>query len=211
MPSSKKRAWLTPDSADALADLVCKRVFVPDSQPFRESVNGALLELTYAWNWEQFGSMTPEETADAMRDIYDEYMLNGDCVSSDLPTPFWDTPDDLDDEASPATESWYGYVDNPEGDPATIGFFESAAIWTITGLLAISGNVGAAIAFHTIAPRFHLAIQRGDVGEIIRILFDDEEKARVNTASYAPGDVIRVPIVGDETLSTHTLMIIKAG
>ena len=209
MPSSKPRAWLTPDSDDALADLVCKRILVPDSPAFRESVSGALLELTHSWNWEQYGTMTPDEAALAMLEIYNDYMLNGECGTSEVPTPFWDSGDDLDDENTPALEQWYGYVDEPDGDPAELTFFENAAIWTITGLLAISGNVGAAILFNTTAPRFHLAIRAGDVGEIIRILFDDEEKARVNTGDYSPNEVIRVPIVGDPDIATHDLMIIK--
>ena len=211
MQSSKKRAWLTPDTEDALADLVCRRILVPDSPAFRESVNGALLELTYSWNWEQYGTMTPEEAASAMLEIYNDYMLNGECTSSEIPTPFWDSGDDLDDEAPPATESWYGYVDDVDASPETIGFFESVSIWAITGLLAISGNVGAAILFNTTAPRFHLAMRAGDVGEIIRILFDAEEKARIDTSEYDAGEVIRVPIIGDESLSTHQLIIIKAG
>lgn len=211
MQSSKKHAWLTPDNADALAELVCKRILVPDSQPFRESVNGALLELTHAWNWEQYGSMTPEETAAAMLDIYDEYMLNGDCTTEQVGTPFWDDATDVDDQLPSGTQSWYGYVDDAEADPAEIGFFENAVIWTITGLLAVGVDVNAAILFHTIAPRFHVAMRSSDIGEIIRILADGEEQARIDTSDYAPNSIIRVPVVLDDTLAGHDLLIVKAG
>jgi len=209
--SSKKRAWLTPDTEEALADLICRRFFVPDTPAFRQSVSGALLELTYAWNWEQSGTMTPEETAAVMLTMYNRYALDDACSVAEIPTPFWDSADDLDDQELPAAEGWYGYVDDPEGDPETIGFFEDVAIWTITGLLAISGNVGAAILFSTTAPRFHVAIRTGDVGEIIRILFDNEEKARIDTSHYPANSVVRAPIVGDGSLSTHDLLIIKVG
>ena len=209
VPSSKKRAWLTPDTEDAAADLICRRFFVPDTPAFRESVSGALLELTYAWNWELDGSMTPEEAAAIMLTMYNDYALAAGCATAETPTPFWDTADDLDDENTPAAQGWYGYVDQAEGDPETLTFFENAAIWTLTGLLAISGNVGAAILFNTTAPRFHLAVRAGDVGEIIRILFDNEEKARIDTSDYDAGEVIRVPIVGDPAETTHDLLIIK--
>lgn len=201
---------MTPDTEDALADLVCRRILVPDSPAFRESVSGALLELTHSWNWEQYGTMTPDEAASAMLEIYNDYMLNGECTSSEIPTPFWDDATDLDDQEPAGAQSWYGYVDEPDAEPAEITFFESAAIWTITGLLAISGNVGAAILYHTIAPRFAVAVRTGDVGEIIRILFDGEEQARIDTAAHPANSVVRVPVVGDASLSTHELLIIKA-
>lgn len=57
-----KRAWLTPDSLPAT--FRCVRVLVPDSLELEAVFRGALLNLTYAYNWEKAGAATPEDTAD---------------------------------------------------------------------------------------------------------------------------------------------------
>ena len=195
-------------------ELLCISFAIPDEPLYRAAFWGAVTELTHGWVWGEDQDLTDEQK-DEIALMWIQALLDPNnqqaCGNSQIPTPFWDTGDDLDDEATPATESWYGYVDDVDASPETIGFFESVSIWAITGLLAISGNVGAAILFNTTAPRFHLAMRAGDVGEIIRILFDAEEKAKIDTSEYTPGEVIRVPIVGDPDLTTHQLMIIKAG
>ena len=79
-------------------------------------------------------------------------------------------------------------------------------------LAVATWEIGAApaILFHTIAPSFVLAIRRGDLGEVIRILVDGQDAAQVNTASASVGDVVRVPIVADPTVTTgHDIMIIQ--
>lgn len=55
------RAWLTPET---LPDLACGRVYLPDSDDLRAAFRGAFLLLCEADNWEQFGTQTPEDTAD---------------------------------------------------------------------------------------------------------------------------------------------------
>lgn len=174
-------------------------------------IGGALSELTKPYNWEQVGTMTPDEAAELMTSILLGY-YNSECGDSDVPTPYWDEDTDVDDHEPADMQNWYGYVTDPEAAPGELTFFENAAIWAMTGFLAVATwEVGAApaILFHTIAPRFTLAMRRGDVGEIIRILVDGEEAARVDTSSAAPGEVVRAPIVGDPTLSTHELMIVQ--
>jgi len=54
-------AWLTPDSAPA--DAKCWRVFVPGGEKWEAAFRGALALLAMSENWEQFGSLTPEEAA----------------------------------------------------------------------------------------------------------------------------------------------------
>lgn len=46
---------------------------MPDDPVFIRAVSGALLELTYARNWEQFGTLTPVEQATAFDEVYVEF------------------------------------------------------------------------------------------------------------------------------------------
>lgn len=54
--------WLTKDSSPAL---VSRTVFVPDDDQWWADFIGAMLELADEENWEQEGTMTPEEMAEA--------------------------------------------------------------------------------------------------------------------------------------------------
>jgi len=130
-----------------------------------------------------------------------------------VPTPYWDEDSEVDDELPTDAQPWYGTVSNPEAPADELDFVENAAIWITTGFLAIATwEIGAApaILFHTIAPRFVLATKRGDLGEIIRILVDGEEAARVDTSGYAPGDIIRTPILPDPAITTgHDIIIVQ--
>lgn len=173
---------------------------------------GALYETTLEQNWKQYGTMTPAECADFMREIW-EQAAPGQQACGIVPAPFWDDNEDVDDELPIDAQPWYGTVPNPEAAPDELDFVENAAIWAMTGFLAIATwEVGAApaVLFHTIAPKFVLAMRRGDLGEIIRILVDGEEAARIDTTSAAPDTVIRVPIVADPTIETgHDIAIIQ--
>lgn len=52
----------------------CKVIRIPDDLAFLDALNGALLELTYAYNFEQEGNtLTPEQMADAFSTAYDDY------------------------------------------------------------------------------------------------------------------------------------------
>jgi len=80
MPSRK--GWLTPDAPTL--DPECRRILIPANEMFMGAVNGALLELTKAYNWEKFGTMTPEEAASVMYDMWLSY-LDSDCGGSGCP------------------------------------------------------------------------------------------------------------------------------
>lgn len=130
-------------------------------------------------------------------------------VESGVPTPFWDEASDLEDEEPAEVQEWYGYVTEPEGDPAGLTFIDDLSIWALTGFIAYSGDIGAAIFFRTIAPSFVLAWRRGDIGEIIRIIIDGAEFGRVDTASAAPGSIVQMPVVAGEGM--HDITMIKVG
>lgn len=65
-----QRGWLTGDS---LAPETGRVLVIPGDLAFIMAVNGALTELQYEYNWEQFGTVTPEEAADAMRVMLADY------------------------------------------------------------------------------------------------------------------------------------------
>lgn len=67
------RAFLTPDTPGG--DTVRRVLVIPVE--FLSSVNGALEILAEAENWEQYGTMTPQEAADEMRAVIDDYYAGG--------------------------------------------------------------------------------------------------------------------------------------
>lgn len=72
-----RNGWLTPDHAPAT--FVCRRIFIPDDVDWIGIVNGCLVELTYPYNFEKFGSATPEETAAVFAIAFDGFALQGNC------------------------------------------------------------------------------------------------------------------------------------
>jgi len=67
--------WLTPDSAPG--DYICRRVFIPNSVDWIAIVAGALNELIYDYNFEQFGTATPAETAAEFAIMFDKFSYEG--------------------------------------------------------------------------------------------------------------------------------------
>jgi len=64
-------AYLTPDSTPA--DTICRVLFIPNNSEFLANVTGALQLLTFAENFVQYGSLTPQETADAYVPMFDQF------------------------------------------------------------------------------------------------------------------------------------------
>lgn len=173
------------------------------------ALGGALSELTKPYNWEQVGEMTPEETAEFFTEILLNYYNDACGSGGGIPTPFWDDTTDLNDEEPADTQTWYGEVTDPEAAPGSLTWQENASIWLITGFLAYSGDIGSAIFFNTIAPRFVLAFNKGDLREIWRIVVDAADAGIVDTDDYDAGDVIEVNVVADQELTTHDVYIIR--
>jgi hypothetical protein len=69
--------WLTPDTAGG--DTVCRVLVIPVE--YLPSVNGALQLLADANNWEMAGTATPEEAADLMQQMVEDYYnaTDGSC------------------------------------------------------------------------------------------------------------------------------------
>jgi len=201
-----QKGYPTPDGTPEI--VACRLFRVPASDEWLGVLMAALSPLASAYNWYRWGELTPDEAADAWNDIiiraYEDSFV--DACPSPLPTPFWDEAVDVDDEADVETQTWYGYVtdlDNP-----TTTFVEDAAVWTFAGFLALAGAPAAAIAFATVAPKFIVAIRRGNLGEIVKLYLDGEEAAVVDTSGYTEGDVIYQPIVASGT-PPYNLMLVQ--
>lgn len=63
------RRWLTPNAAGGVT--ACRVLIFPVE--LETSVNGALQELAEVYNWEQFGTMTPDEAASLAQAMLDAY------------------------------------------------------------------------------------------------------------------------------------------
>jgi len=195
----------------------CLTLQIPANDEWWAVVVGVLYTLVLEWNWRQFeGGLTADEASARWLIMLDEALeraaTTNTCFGLDVPTPYWDENTDVDDTAAQDVQTWYGTVTDPEAVPAELDFIENAAIWAFTGFLAVATlEVGAypAILFNTIAPRFVLAMRRGDVGEVIRILIDGEDSVTVDTSSAAEGDVVYQEIIADPELSTHDIMLIQ--
>ncbi len=196
----------------------CLTLEIPASDEWWAIVVGVLYTLILEWNWQQFEGGLDRDVVAARWQIMLENALDvagatNSCPTNTIDAPFWDDAEDIDDELPITEQPWYGTVSDPEAPPEELDFVENAAIFALTGFLAVATwEIGAApaILFHTIAPKFVLAMKRGDVGEIIRILVDGEEAARVDTTSYAEGDLIDVPIIADPAITTgHDIVIVQ--
>lgn len=74
--------WLTPNNIPE--DDECRPLFIPHSAEWLAIVSGAILELTRSWNWEEFGELTPEECAERMQQMQQQF-YDGICNDCTLP------------------------------------------------------------------------------------------------------------------------------
>lgn len=176
---------------------------------FQAIVGGALAELTRHTNYEQVGTLTPEETAEYMAAMMQGYYDDACGGDAGIPTPFWDEVTDTDDTLPVDEQTWYGEVTNPTAPADQLTFQENAAIWLITAFIAYSGQIGGAILFPTIAKRWILAFKKGDVREIFRVIVDAAEVGTIDTDDYAAGDLIEMVVVPDPAVAVHDVMIVR--
>jgi len=59
---------------------LCRPLFIPDDSMWLALFGGALTELTLSYNYQQFGTLTPQEMAAACQEVIDEWYANsGEC------------------------------------------------------------------------------------------------------------------------------------
>jgi len=69
--------WLTPDAV--AGDFLCRRLFIPAGTDWLAIVTGALNELIYPYNFEEYGSSSPDDTAAAFRVMFDKFCFDEGC------------------------------------------------------------------------------------------------------------------------------------
>lgn len=165
-------------------------------------MDGALAELTFPYNYELWGTLTPQETAEYMAEMlwnFGETPAPCD-EADDVPAPYWDDPEDADDELPAEEQIWYGRMEGTT-------FVEDVAIWVITGFIAYSGDIGAAIAFKTFAPRFVLAWKQDGIAGAVRVFIDGVDNGLLDTNSPTPG-IIEKDFVGDPEIEEHDILMV---
>jgi len=202
--------YLTP--TDIPTDTGCRSFQIPASAEWYGLFMAAVLTLTNEWNWSQ--SIGGIEVGDAAAKCWEiinaayEQAETGSC-SPDVPAPYWDDGEDIDAEEPVEMQPWYGLVTDIFAPPDGLTFEENLSIWLLTGFIALSGEVGAALFFHSIAPRFVLAWKREDIGEIFRVVVDSADYGTVDTTAASPGDIVNLTVLADPALDGHDIYIIK--
>lgn len=81
---ANRLAWLTPDTLPT--ETFCRQLSIPNDPLILAAVSGALYPLTKSYNWEEYGSVTPDEIASAMLDMFDAYVsqTTGDCEGNGM-------------------------------------------------------------------------------------------------------------------------------
>lgn len=134
--------------------------------------------------------------------------------NDEYPTPFWDEDTTADDEMPADEQTWYGMVTNPDAPADELTFVENAVIWIFSGFIALvlapalPVGVAAALTFRTLATRFTLAFNRGDIAEQFRVIIDAQDYGTVDTSALAVGDVMELTVDGLADLPEHDIMIV---
>jgi len=132
----------------------------------------------------------------------------------EVPAPYWDDEIDVDDEATPEDQVWYGEVTNPSASADELTFVENAVIWILTGFVALvlfpalPAGVAGGLAFRTLATRFTLAFNRGDVREQFRVVIDAADYTTVDTDGMSEGEQVEINIDGLEPADYHDILIV---
>lgn len=83
--------FLTPNSLPT--GFVCRQLHIPDDPEWLEVVNGALVELIKAYNWEAFGTVTPVQAAERMQAMFLEYLESSCLIGAIMPYGTIQPPD----------------------------------------------------------------------------------------------------------------------
>lgn len=204
------RGFLTPDSLPV--DDHCRTFAIPNDVQWLSVFMGALLPLIYPENWQQFGSLTPDESAEVMLNVIWDAYENDLGICQELGAPYWDTTANVDDEfpddplgftAFDVPTVWFGELKVIDGN---LTWVENLFIWAVAGFIAYAGQPAAAIAFVPFAQRFVLAFKAHDLGGIVRVFVDGELVDLIDT--YQPSaSIIRRSIFTDNSGEPHDLWV----
>jgi len=201
-----KKLFICPP--DMGASEQCRTLQIPNTQEWLGIFNAALLTLANEYNYEQLydTDLTPAECAAKAMSIYTAYLSQDPCAV--VPSPFWDDATDNEESELESVQTWYGSVTDWLAPVDSLNFVQNAALWVLTGFVAYAAGVGSAIFFRTTAKRFIIALEVGDVPEIIRVVVDSAE-FNIDTTGMAEGTLINQEVLADESLEEHDIYIMK--
>lgn len=201
--SVREIGYLTPD--DVPDERICRSFSIPNNDLWLGTFMGALTPLLSEEAWRKYGTLDPDECAAQWQEIF--FSFEAMCAAP-VDTPYWDSDEDVDDEAPADDQPWYGYVEDPATPPTELDVVEDATIWAFTGLIVLSlGAVGIApaIAFRTAAKKFVLSYKNGGGGNIIRFFVDGVKIYQgVDTGG---GEITDVTVIPDPDEETHQIYV----
>jgi len=73
---------------------------------------------------------------------------------------------------------------------------------------SLPGAIAAAVAFRTLAKRFVLAFNRGDIREQFRVIIDAQDYGKVDTDDMTEGDIVELTVDGLDPADYHDILIV---
>ena len=203
---------LTPPAVDP-DDPDLEMILVEYNPAWQEVLIAAMSQLTQyaAWQGDHDEKILAVQRAQNFRWLMTEAVD----VSDEIPAPYWDSEEDVDDSLPADEQDWYGYVEDALAAPDEVTFVQSAVIWILTGFVALvlaptlPVGAAAAVTFRTLATRFTLAFNRGDVREQFRVIVDAADYDTVDTDGMAEGEIIELNVDGLEDLPNHEIIIVR--
>lgn len=181
---------------------------------------GTLLLVQYSWEWQQvlLAAVDQLRNPATWQGDHDEIITALNRATNlkemlqkpanvSIQSPFWDNESDNEISLPADEQVWYGAVTNWLAPADELDFVQNIALWVLTGFVAYAGGIGAAIFFRTTAKRFIVAVEAGDVPEIIRVVVDSAE-FRIDTTGFE-GEIIELNVIADPEIEEHDLYIIK--
>ena len=175
---------------EAITDDVCISLHVPDNPEVLRAFWGALLELTYPWNWavEDTDETRPAAKATA------QYMADWLATQRYANVPYvCPNDEDPDEDDAPYWDDVVSAAGAGEGERWG---YENILDWGVTAFLAVAGSPAAALFYKTTVSRARIAFKSLDAGAIVNILIDGILAAAVPTVSTTAGvsEIIEVDI-----------------
>jgi len=170
----------TPDTLGG-GDFACRTFRIPSDKIFLGNVTGALLALTDADNWQDYGAVSRGDAAAAAAVMLDSGWLSDVCSLESSP-PYWDgvTGENADNE-----------------HPTDTGFpwYEDLAFEFVEGFVATLVSPPAAHIYITVAKTLRLTYLKRDFGGVFNVEIDGTDVATIDTYSATEGiGFVDVPI-----------------
>lgn len=134
---------------------------LPADGSWEALIMGVVFTLTFPENWQQFeGGITRQEAADRWLAVFESGYEPAEVA--EVPAPYWEDPEDVDDQLPPAEQTWYGYVSDGN-------FVEDIGVWAVSNFLAATLSEKAAVLYATNQRKIRLAMFDGGLGGVVKV------------------------------------------